>query len=102
VARLLPLGGVHRIEIMSSTSLTPAHSTDASNHVDPPVHEPSDRLLTIDDIARWFGVSRAWVYDHTTRKRPLVPCIRFGDMTRFRRSDVESFIRTHAKRHDSK
>ena len=62
----------------------------------------SDRLLTIDDIARWFGVSRAWVYDHTTRKRPLLPCIRFGEMTRFRRSDVETFIRSHAKHHDFK
>lgn len=64
--------------------------------------ESPDRLLTIDDVARWFGVSRAWVYDHTTRKRPLLPCIRFGEMTRFRRSDVESFIRSHAKHHDSK
>lgn len=87
---------------MSSTSLVRAHSPEASNQVDPPVCEPSDRLLTIDDIARWFGVSRAWVYDHTTRKRPLLPCIRFGEMTRFRRSDVESFIRTHAKHHVSK
>ena len=53
--------------------------------------ESSDRLLSIDDIARWFGVSRAWVYDHTTRKRPLLPCIRFGEMTRFSKSDVEDF-----------
>ncbi len=87
---------------MSSTSLAPSHSTDASDYIDPPVHDSVDRLLTIDDIARWFGVSRAWVYDHTTRKRPLLPCIRLGEMTRFRRSDVESFIRTHAKYHDSK
>ena len=87
---------------MSSTSLTSSHSTDASDHADPPAHESSDRLLTIDEIARWFGVSRAWVYDHTTRKRPLLPCIRFGEMTRFRRSDVEIFIRSHAKHHDCK
>lgn len=87
---------------MSSISSSPSHSANASNHVDPPVHESSDRLLTIDDIARWFGVSRAWVYDHTTRKRPLLPCIRFGEMTRFRRSDVEIFIRSHAKHHDAK
>ena len=87
---------------MSSTSLAPSHSMGSSALVDPPVHEAADRLLTIDDIARWFGVSRAWVYDHTTRKRPLLPCIRFGELTRFRRSDVESFIRTHAKHHDSR
>jgi predicted DNA-binding transcriptional regulator AlpA len=87
---------------MNSASLAAALSTNASDKVDPPVHESSDRLPTIDDVARWFGVSRAWVYDHTTRKRPLLPCIRFREMTRFRRSDVESFIRTHAKHHDPK
>lgn len=87
---------------MSSTLLAQSHSTDASDHANPSIHESSDRLLTIDDIARWFGVSRAWVYDHTTRKRPLLPCIRFGDMTRFRRSDVEGFIRSHAKHDDTK
>ena len=96
------MGDAGGSEIVSSTWLAPSHSTDASDHVDPPVHESSDRLLTIDDIARWFGVSRAWVYDHTTRKQPLLPCIRFGEMTRFRRSDVETFIRTHPKHHDSK
>ena len=85
-----------------SSSQAPVHSTGRSDSVDPRVHESSDRLLTIDGIARWLGVSRAWVYDHTTRKRPLLPCIRFGEMTRFRRSDVESFISTHAKHHDTK
>jgi excisionase family DNA binding protein len=57
--------------------------------------------LTIDDIASWLGVSRAWVYDHTTRKKPLLPCVRLGEMTRFRRPDIERFIREHAKHNGS-
>jgi excisionase family DNA binding protein len=57
----------------------------------------SERLLTIADIAAWLGVSKGWVYDHTTRKRPLLPCIRLGEMTRFRREDIEKFIAEHVR-----
>ena len=55
-----------------------------------------ERLLTIADVAEWFGVSKAWVYDHVTRKQPRIPCIRFGELTRFRQGDVEEFIEKHA------
>jgi excisionase family DNA binding protein len=55
-------------------------------------------LLTIVDVAAWLGVSKGWVYDHTTRKQPRLPCIRLGEMTRFRREDVEKFIEEHARR----
>jgi excisionase family DNA binding protein len=57
----------------------------------------SEHLLTISDVAAWLGVSKAWLYDHTTRKRPLLPCIRLGEMTRFRRQDIEKFIEEHAR-----
>lgn len=64
-------------------------------------HQPqtnghTERLLTISDVAVWLGVSKGWVYDHTTRKRPLLPAIRLGEMTRFRREDIERFIREHS------
>jgi predicted DNA-binding transcriptional regulator AlpA len=85
---------------VSSAPVTPLPRMNAPQNEDRRDQASSDRLLSIDDIARWFGVSRAWVYDHTTRKRPLLPCIGFGEMTRFRRSDVEDFIRSHAKHHD--
>jgi excisionase family DNA binding protein len=58
-----------------------------------------DRLLTISEVADWLGVSKAWVYDHVTRKRPFLPCVRFGELTRFRRTEIEQFIQEHAKRH---
>jgi excisionase family DNA binding protein len=57
-----------------------------------------EHLLTIADVAAWLGVSKGWVYDHTTRKRPLLPCIRLGEMTRFRREDIETFIEEHVRR----
>jgi excisionase family DNA binding protein len=56
-----------------------------------------DRLLTIDEVSVWLGVSKAWVYDHVTRKHPRLPCIRFGELTRFRRKEIERFIEEHAK-----
>jgi excisionase family DNA binding protein len=54
-------------------------------------------LLTVADVADWFGVSRSWVYDHVTRKQPLLPCIRIGEVTRFRRVDIEKFIEEHSQ-----
>jgi len=55
-----------------------------------------ERLLTIADVALWLGVSKAWVYDHVTRKQPRLPCIRFGEVTRFRHQDIQEFIEKHA------
>ncbi len=54
------------------------------------VHQP-ERLLTISEVATWLGVSKAWVYDHATRKRPFLPCVRLGEITRFRRGEIERF-----------
>jgi excisionase family DNA binding protein len=56
-----------------------------------------DRLLTIDEVSAWLGVSKAWVYDHVTRKKPFLPCVRLGEITRFRREEIERFIQEHAK-----
>jgi len=75
----------------------PANGLNADLQRSPqPPH--SDRLLTINEVAEWFGVSKAWVYDHATRKRPFLPCVRFGELTRFRREEIEKFIQEHAKR----
>jgi excisionase family DNA binding protein len=55
------------------------------------------RLLTINEVAEWLGVSRAWVYDHVTRKKPFLPCVRLGEITRFRAAEIERFIQDHAR-----
>ena len=64
--------------------------------------EKRERLLTVAELADWLGVSKAWVYDHITRKRPFLPCLRLGEMTRFRREDIELFIEKNAKRNGSR
>jgi excisionase family DNA binding protein len=66
-----------------------------------PHNTDPDRLLTINEVAEWLGVSKAWVYDHSTRKKPFLPCVRLGEITRFRRAEIESFIQDHARSNGS-
>jgi hypothetical protein len=64
-------------------------------------------LLTADDVAKRLNVSTDWVWDHSSRKKPLLPVIRMGDGTlRYRGSNIEAFIdeqerRTTLRRHAS-
>lgn len=81
---------------MSPGEETPLSQSPAETQGELPVGRAiAYRLLTISDIAEWLGVSKAWVYDHTTRKKPMLPCVRLGEMTRFRPQDIEKFIQEH-------
>ena len=57
-----------------------------------------DPLLTPDQVAKRLNTSLDWVWDHSSRKMPLLPVIRFGDgpgragMLRYRASKIEEFI----------
>jgi predicted DNA-binding transcriptional regulator AlpA len=52
-----------------------------------------DSLLTVDDVARRLNVSKDWVWDHSSRKKPRLPVIRMGDgALRYRASAIEAFI----------
>jgi predicted DNA-binding transcriptional regulator AlpA len=52
-----------------------------------------DPLLTADDVAARLNVTKDWVWDHSSRKAPLLPVIRMGDGTlRYRASKIEDFI----------
>jgi excisionase family DNA binding protein len=57
----------------------------------------TERLLTPQEVAEILGVSRAWVLDHSSRRRPHLPCIKLGKAVRFRRTDVEALILECAK-----
>ncbi len=60
-----------------------------------PESAPTGPLLTLEDVAGWLQVSKAWVRDHATRRSPRIPCVRLGGrraVLRFRREDVEQFI----------
>lgn len=56
----------------------------------PPARE---KLLTVDEVAKWLDVSREWVRSHANGNRqPGIPCVLVGKLLRFRRADIESFI----------
>jgi predicted DNA-binding transcriptional regulator AlpA len=53
-----------------------------------------ERLLTAREVAQILRMSDAWVRDHATkRRRPFLPCVRFGKSIRFTREHVDIFIR---------
>jgi excisionase family DNA binding protein len=49
-------------------------------------------ILTPDDVAAWLRVSVKWLYDHTSRSKPIVPHLKLGGHLRFRRGDVERWL----------
>ncbi len=50
-------------------------------------------LLTVADICRKLGVSRAWVIEHSNgRRRPVLPSIKLGKVRRFDPTELETFI----------
>jgi len=56
-------------------------------------------LLTAEDVARRLNVSTDWVWDHSSRRKPLLPVIRMGDGTlRYRASGIEAFVDEQERR----
>lgn len=50
-------------------------------------------LLTVADICKKLGVSRAWVIEHSNgRRRPVLPSIKLGKVRRFDPNELASFI----------
>src|SRR6266571_1595931 len=54
--------------------------------------QPSERLLSPQEVADRLGVSERWVRDHATRRSPRIRAVRLGPMLRFRWSDVEDVV----------
>jgi hypothetical protein len=65
----------------------PFESVSASSSVE---EEP---LLNARQVALRHGVSERWVRDHTTRRSPRIPGVKLGPLMRYRRQDVETFMR---------
>ena len=55
-------------------------------------HDDFMPLLGPAEVAKWLGVSVAWVRDHATRKSPRLPAVKAGKLLRFRAADVRGFI----------
>jgi predicted DNA-binding transcriptional regulator AlpA len=54
------------------------------------------QLLTIAAAAKYLSMSRAWLYDHSSRKHPRVPVIRMGGSLRYDVADLDRFIEEQA------
>jgi predicted DNA-binding transcriptional regulator AlpA len=53
-----------------------------------------DPLLTADEVAVMLKVSKDWVWDHSSRRRPYLPVIRMSDgVLRYRASGIEEFLK---------
>ena len=52
------------------------------------------------EVAKWLGVSVAWVRDHATRKSPRIPSVKVGKLLRFRPDDVKGMIQDCRDRGD--
>ena len=73
----------------------PQERRPSSQHLRKPPMRVADvePLLTAEDVARRLNVSTDWVWDHSSRKKPLLPVIRMGDgALRYRPSGIEAFI----------
>lgn len=61
-----------------------------------PFPSPSTRepLLTVQQVAELLSMSCAWVRQHSSGLRqPQIPSVKLGKSIRFRRTDVDEFIR---------
>ncbi len=59
-----------------------------------------EKALRTKEVAELLNVSRAWVREHITKARPLLPHIRMGRVVRFRESEIEAFLEKYAVREE--
>ena len=86
-------------ELNAATNQVPTDFEVQSGQRKPPASAREvDCLLTAVDVAKRLNVSTDWVWDHSSRKKPLLPVIRMGDGTlRYRSSGIELFIDEHER-----
>ena len=78
--------------VSESNPVTTSRHPVQDNGLSKPVSS-NDPLLTVEQVAARLNVSKDWVWDHSSRKAPLLPVIRMGDGTlRYRASKIEEFI----------
>jgi excisionase family DNA binding protein len=57
-------------------------------------------LLTVEQVAQRLQVPRSWIYEHTRpASRPCLPHLKLGKYLRFRREDIDDFIKQGRKDH---
>ena len=64
--------------------------------------EPDD-LLTTQEVAEWFGVSRGWLEINRQRGDEFTPpFVRLGGRVRYRRADCLAWLEERTTRHSMK
>jgi excisionase family DNA binding protein len=53
--------------------------------------------LTVKQTARYLTVSPAWVYDHISRKHPLLPVTKIGGNIRFDVAALDAWLDEQAE-----
>jgi excisionase family DNA binding protein len=62
--------------------------------VEKPRAAVSEHLLSVAAVAEWLGVSESWVREHASgKKRPHMPALRMGGLLRFRREEIEAWLK---------
>lgn len=52
-----------------------------------------ERLIAVREVAEMLGMSPTWVRQHAAgRRKPVMPCVRFGMAMRFRESEVWAWV----------
>ena len=80
----------------------------SSSRADGDIHSKQNlgtrRLLNVEDVAEWLGVSKGWVRDHAAGRRlPRLVAIKLGapngkGLWKFREEDVQQFILEQRRR----
>ena len=76
-----PVSGVAPAEA-SGTTLVRTEETTST--------EPSDRLMTVEEVAKLLGKSTSWVYKRSMLQE--IPRHKIGGHLRFKRSEIEAWI----------
>ena len=68
-----------------------SEDTHDDNHREPPFSaQTADRLMTVEDLCAYLGVSKDFIYDQVRDGRLLA--IRIARQLRFRPPDIDAFI----------
>ncbi len=64
------------------------------------LHQDNDPLLTVEEVAEFLRVPKTWIYEHTRpSSRSPLPHVKLGKYLRFRRTDIEEFLKQVDRNH---
>jgi predicted DNA-binding transcriptional regulator AlpA len=55
------------------------------------------KLVPVKEAAAYLSMSVSWLYDHTSRKHPIVPSIKIGGCIRYDTAALDEFLQQQAE-----